>query len=170
MGMQLLEDTHPLVEAHAVDGSKLFTDLTGVEDLTFRDSMIFDAITEGAMNDAIRVLLQSGYVPNEVPMVEGQFYSVRFVPSWKFYPAIDRWPHWVVLRYLTPRMSHIPLALARHGEDLYVRYLRSYRVTRSTKSSDAEKMLFHFEQDHPGVTPVWVPIFDRTPLLLERGS
>ncbi|MGB4767811.1 MAG: hypothetical protein WBP22_00985 [Candidatus Saccharimonas sp.] len=170
MGMQLLEDTHPPVEARAVEGSKLFTDLVGVEDLTFRDSMIFDASTEGAMNNAIRVLLKSGYVPDEVPMVEGHFYSVRFVPSWKFYPAIDRWPHWVVLRYLTHRISHVPLALARRSENLYLWYRGSYNVTLGTGSSDAEKMRFHFEHDHPGVAPVWVPIFDRTPLLLERDS
>lgn len=170
MGMQLLEDTYPVIEPCAVEGSVLIDRLLHVENLRLRKNVIFDARTEAAMNDAIRILLAAGYAPDDVSMVEGDFYSVRFAPTWSLYPAIDRWPHWVKLRFLTDSVHHLPLALARRSEDRYVWYLGSYHVTFGTSSSDAEKMRYHFERDHPRVSPIWVPIFDRTPLLLKRDG
>ena len=170
MGMQLLEDTHPAIKPQAISGEQLVANLTGVNGLTYRKRVIFDASTEEAMNDAIRVLLAGGYVPNEVQMVEGEFYSINFGPDHNVYPEMDHWPYWASLRFMTAGLHHLPLALARRSSGLYLWYQGSYPVTYGTSTSDAEKMRFHFKREHPHITPVWVPIFDRTPLLLKRDG
>lgn len=170
MGMQLLEDVHSGISPHAVAGKELLSSLAAVEGLQPRIRGVFDADTPASMNAAIRVLLEGGYVPRDVKMVEGDFYSVEFGPSWDVYPYMDRWPYWVRLRFVTDGMYHVSLALARRSKDLYLWFLGSYAVTAGTHGDNAEKMLYHFEHDHPGATPVWVPVFDRTPLLLKRDS
>ncbi|MGB4762151.1 MAG: hypothetical protein WBP12_02210 [Candidatus Saccharimonas sp.] len=170
MGMQLHDDIHSGISPHAVEGFELLSSLSGVEGLRPRVRGVFDAGTTASMNAAIRVLLGGGYVPNEVNMVEGDFYSVEFGPSWDVYPYMDRWPYWVRLRFVTDGMYNVPLALACRTKDLYLWYLGSYSTTTGTHGGNAEKMRYHFEHDHPGVTPVWVPVFDRTPLLLKRDS
>lgn len=170
MGMQLLEEVHSGISPHAVKGTELLSSIAAVEGVQSRIRGVFDVGTPASMNAAIRVLLDGGYVPKEAKMVEGDFYSVEFGPSWAIYPYMDRWPYWVRLRFLTDGMYHVSLALARRSEDLYLWYLGSYAKTAGTRGDNAEKMRYHFEHDHPGVTPTWVPIFDGEPLLLKRDS
>jgi hypothetical protein len=170
MGTQLLEDTYPVTEPQAISGEQLVANLTSVNGLIYRKRVIFDASTEESMNDAIRVLLAGGYVPKEVQMVEGEFYYVRFAPDYSVYPVMDHWPYWVSLRFTTEGIDHLPLALARRSSGLYLWYQGSYPVTYGTSTSDAQKMRFHFKREHPRITPVWVPIFDRTPLLLQKPT
>ncbi len=170
MGMQLLKDTYPVVQPKAISGEQLVANLTDVDGLTFRKRVIFDASTEEAMNDAIRVLLASGYVPNEVQMVEGEFYCINFAPDHSIYPEMDHWPYWASLRFMTTGRHHLPLALARRSRGLYLWYQGSYPMTYGTSTSDAQKMRFHFKREYPRTTPVWVPIFDSTPLLLQKPT
>ena len=149
----------------AIDGELLMERLNGVADLESRTTAVFDASTEAAMNDAIRVLRAASYTPREIAMVEQEFYMVEFMPEWEAYPYMDHWPYWVRLRFMTIGSSSLPLALAHRTGTGYERYTGSYRQTYGTKTSDAEKMLYHFAADHPGLEPVWVPLFAGEPAL-----
>jgi len=119
---------------------------------------VYDAPSPREIVDAQKLLLASGYYLADTAMVEGDFYLLRFI-------HVDGdWPGWIKLRYTTNGIQVPPLALMyREGTEVRQFIDGGHRATFGTGTSDAEKMVFAWEQLHGDQPYFWMPVFDGTP-------
>ena len=123
---------------------------------------VYDAPTPKEIVDAQKLLLANGYYLSGAAMVESDFYQLHFMR------ADGEWPGWVKLRYTTHGIQVPVLALMYHEDDEVKQFTGAgYRSTHGTGTSNAEKMVFAFNETHGDFAYFWMPIFKGNPFAQE---
>jgi len=143
-----------------VCGEQLICQLKAVPNVTMRYAT-FDTDDRAAMQDMIRILLNSAYmlqVRDGVRILEGSVYELNFWSLRGYYPNKSHYPDGVRLRYLTDGRpeSNPQFILAYRLEEMLIPY---GRPVFGTRGPDAQKVVRYFRHEQPGTPYEWIPLF-----------